>query len=295
MGPHTNAKTARHKIPNMSDAEALRTKLEAVARRELNETPETKRKGLSQLRELISEDQSLCCPSDDAFLIKFLRARKYDVDRAFQTIKNYFRARKENPDLFDDLSLCSVPFDACCREHRLVTLSNRRDRDERIVYECNVGAWNTRICSLTEALRLHALFFEHVIFQDEGQIMGVTIVLNFEGLGLHHLLEFTPAVLMKIIYVLQDCYPLRLKGVYIINHPAIFKILFSIIKPFLKDKLLKRFRFLDDFAELRGLVPDDIISKVYGGTQESYDYEKLATDMKPCEEYMRKIASWGYR
>lgn len=279
----------------MSDAEAQRKKLDEIARRELSETPETKREGLRRLRQLISEEKSLCCPPEDAFLIKFLRARKYDVHKAFQTIKNYFRARKENPDLFHDINIYSVPFDACCREHRLVTLSRQRDPEGRLVYEVNVGAWNTSICSFTEALRLHALCFEHMIHEDEGQIMGVTIVLNLKGVGLHHLLQFTPPVLRKITYILQDCFPLRLKGVYMLNHPAIFKIIFSVVKPFLKDKLLQRIRFFDAVGEMRGLVPDDIISEADGGTQESYDYDKLARDLKPCEEFMRKLDSCGYR
>lgn len=294
-GSGTNARTARHRIAKMSDADALATKLQEIAHCELNETPESKRTGISQLRQLISKDESLCCPTEDAFLIKFLRCRKYDVDRAFQTIKNYFQARKEKPEWFDGINLCSVSFDACCRERRIVTLSNRRDPGGRFVYEVNVGDWNTGICSLTEALRLHILCFEHIILQDEGQIMGVIIVLNYEGVGIHHLLEFTPSVVRKAIYMLQDCFPVRIKGFYVTNTPAIFKILFSISKPFLKTKLLERFRFFDNFEKMRGLVPDDIIPEAHGGTQEAFDYDKMAKDLKPCEEFLRKIDLRGYR
>ncbi|KAH9385057.1 hypothetical protein HPB48_027096 [Haemaphysalis longicornis] len=75
----------------------------------------------------LPDDPSLPSPTDDAFLTKFLRARKYDVDKAYKNIKKYFQARKNQPDLFADLNPSSIAFDVVCRKHQLVTLSHGRD------------------------------------------------------------------------------------------------------------------------------------------------------------------------
>ncbi|KAH6935417.1 hypothetical protein HPB50_005577 [Hyalomma asiaticum] len=49
-------------------------------------------------------EPSLRCPTGDAFLVKFLRARKYDEQAAFINIKKYFKARKDHPEMFQDLT-----------------------------------------------------------------------------------------------------------------------------------------------------------------------------------------------
>ncbi|KAG0418868.1 hypothetical protein HPB47_004520 [Ixodes persulcatus] len=41
--------------------------------------------------------------TDAAFLLKFLRARKFDVDRAFTLLKNYYGYRSRHRKIFQDL------------------------------------------------------------------------------------------------------------------------------------------------------------------------------------------------
>jgi hypothetical protein len=33
------------------------------------------------------------CPMDDGFLLRFLRAKKFDYDRAYETLVNYYTLR----------------------------------------------------------------------------------------------------------------------------------------------------------------------------------------------------------
>lgn len=47
---------------------------------------------------------------------------------------------------------------------------------------------------------------------------------------------------VKIFFTLQDGFPIRIKAVNIINEPRIFKGIFAIIKPFLKEKIANRVR-----------------------------------------------------
>lgn len=48
--------------------------------------------------------------------------------------------------------------------------------------------------------------------------------------------------IIKIFFTLQDGFPIRIKAVNIINEPRIFKGIFAIIKPFLKEKIANRVR-----------------------------------------------------
>ena len=41
---------------------------------------------------------------DDAFLLRFLRTKKFDQERAFNQVMTYYRMRKENPDVYENLT-----------------------------------------------------------------------------------------------------------------------------------------------------------------------------------------------
>jgi len=49
-----------------------------------------------------------------------------------------------------------------------------------------------------------------------------------------------------VFLVVQDAFPLRFKGLHFINEPTIFGAIFTIVKPFLKEKTVKRVRRLSN-------------------------------------------------
>ncbi|XP_067122671.1 clavesin-1-like [Centruroides vittatus] len=59
-------------------------------------------KELQEFRTAVLNER-LKCKTDDIFLLSFLRARKYDRERALKLLKNYYSARKKYKDIFTDL------------------------------------------------------------------------------------------------------------------------------------------------------------------------------------------------
>ncbi|XP_023241055.1 alpha-tocopherol transfer protein-like isoform X2 [Centruroides sculpturatus] len=51
----------------------------------------------------VIRDQGFKFQMDDIFLLGFLRARKYDIERSLQLLKNYFKVRIEYPQYFKNL------------------------------------------------------------------------------------------------------------------------------------------------------------------------------------------------
>lgn len=270
--------------------------LEDVARKELGETPKIRQTALEEVRHLISGEPSLHCPTDDAFLVKFLRARKYDAQAAFRNIKKYFKTRKDHPEMFQDLTPKRLAFDAVCRKHRLITISRHRDPMGRIAALLKAGAWNAEICRLNDFIRVCLAIVEHFLRWEEAQIRGIVVVVDLKGLGIYHLAHYTPSVIRTVVSLVQDVMPMRLKGIYFVNNPPIFDVFLAIVKLFMKAKLLRRIRILGYQPKgLHELVPEDVIPEEHGGTNESYDFDPLERELEAEEGFFQELGSCGYR
>lgn len=81
---------------------------------ELFEVPEERLDKIAELREKIivaqrsSEHKGIFSRQDDSFLLRFLRAKKFDVERSLQLYLNYYKYRHKHAQLMSDLSVQSV-------------------------------------------------------------------------------------------------------------------------------------------------------------------------------------------
>ncbi|XP_013916745.1 PREDICTED: alpha-tocopherol transfer protein-like [Thamnophis sirtalis] len=116
------------------------------------------------------------------------------------------------------------------------------------------------------------LTLEKLIQSEETQVNGIVILADYKGLGLSKASHFGPFIAKKMVGILQDGFPIRIKAVNVINEPRIFKGIFAILKPFLKEKIVKRF-FLhgSDLQSLHHNLPPRILPEEYGGTAGKLD------------------------
>ncbi|CAI9568744.1 unnamed protein product [Staurois parvus] len=249
---------------------SLTPELIQKAREELQEKPEWRLRDVQALRDMIWKDYpNLRTRVDDAFLLRFLRARKFDYDRALQLLVNYYSCRKGWPELFTDLRPSAV---RPVLDSGFLTVLPHSDTDGRRVVCIRPGRWNPRDYPITENVRAMYLSLEKLIESEETQVNGIVILADYEGVGLSQASHFGPFIAKKVIGILQDGFPIRIKAVNVINEPRIFKGIFAILRPFLKEKIVKRF-FLhgSDLNSLHSNVPKAILPDEYGGTAGKLD------------------------
>ena len=106
------------------------------AEKELNETNESYTK-VKQLRSLLTGcDLNGKGREDEAFLLRFLRAKKFDVDKAFKMIQKYYWMKEHSAALFH----VSPPSDLkMMLEMQIQSMLPQKDNHGRQVYVFRVG------------------------------------------------------------------------------------------------------------------------------------------------------------
>ncbi|KAG0425162.1 hypothetical protein HPB47_027656, partial [Ixodes persulcatus] len=193
----------------------------------------------SSLRTFLTEEPSLQCPLDEEFLVKFLRGRKYRVMDTLEVIRKYFHVRLEHTDIFDDLLPSRIMFDTIYRRHRVVTVLKEPDSLGRPIVVARLGVWNPSLCSITELFRAIVLVAEYYLLDPKTQITGIVSVVDLKGLNFTHLLHYTVSEMKKAVKLVQECYPVRIRGIYIINNPPVFELFQPALKLFMKPKLFE--------------------------------------------------------
>ncbi|XP_064480915.1 alpha-tocopherol transfer protein-like isoform X1 [Ornithodoros turicata] len=233
---------------------------------------------------------------DDIFLIKFIRGRKYNMDVALDTVLRYYRARRDNPDIFNKLVTAHMNFEDVCHKHRLVFMMPTKDYMGRTVLFLRLGAWTPDCCPLVDMQRMSFLAAEYGMLDQRTHVIGSVGLIDFKGMHISHVRYYTPFVCRRLAYIIQDCCPVRLKGFYIVNNPPIFSTLYTIVKSFLKPKIAERIHlFGTDFDALHKMIPKEDLPPEYGGTGKPFDFEWFEKELNRKNEYFILDAKHGYR
>lgn len=264
----------------------------AVAVKELNETADARESAIRTLRALLESEKHLRSRTDQAFLLRFLRARKYDVHKAFKLVKNYYYYRYKYTEVFDNLVPSQVRKNLL---YNYQSLLPRRDRQGRAVMVVRSGAWNPDEYGPDEMFRTNCMCMEQAVLDPETQVRGLVMINDLKGMGLHHLRKCPPSHFVKVIHLVQDGFPARFKALHIVNEPFFIRAFLSLLLPFVKEKFRKRIYFHgEDMSSLHQHISPDVLPKEYGGTQGDFDNRDFVAAMEENEELFKRDGDYGY-
>ncbi|XP_027194351.2 alpha-tocopherol transfer protein-like [Dermatophagoides pteronyssinus] len=209
------------------------------AEMEVNEKDAWRLRDIEALREMIQGEPSLKCRQDDAFLLRFLRARRFDYDGAFRLICDYLTLKCRHQELFMPIEQLKCVFD----DNTMTVLDDRSNQDETI-FLLRLGQWSPRRFSFDQVIAAAIMSMEYVIRDEVTQINGIICVIDMAGFGWSQLRKFGPSQAKKIVHIMDKCLPIRIKTIYVINESTLADIGFAIMRPFTSEELHDKIIFL---------------------------------------------------
>jgi len=227
----------------------LTPELAEKAKKELNEDPEERLKAIESLKEMFAKEhpELKLEREDDLFLIRFLRSRKFNLKNALEILVNYHKFPLDFPFFATIFANPTYENAKVLTDLQLMGILPGRARNGSLVIYIKPG--NIDVEKITpEGLQKGTRFLlEKMLDNEETQICGVTFLENMNDFSLMKTMQFdqsSKSMQQKDqFHYLQNCLPVRLKGIHAVDQPIYVSVFMAIVKPFLKQKLRERIFF----------------------------------------------------
>ena len=242
----------------------------AVAELHEPENNDERLRRIDQLRDAyVAQSPNLAlAQTDDAFILRFLRARKFDHGRALKMLRNYHSQRNDWPEVFDKVKnpgLVRHVFDAGC----FISINAKAKNGSAV---CIGRPGKVENPLLTDFVATLTITVENMLEDERNQIYGVTVIEDLSYFSFEMAQQMGPSVGKRFVGWLQDAMPVRVKSVNMVNEPTLFDVVFAIVRPFMKDKMKKRMTLHGNkFDMLHKIIDPAVLPPAYGGTHSNLD------------------------
>ncbi|XP_065219188.1 alpha-tocopherol transfer protein-like isoform X2 [Planococcus citri] len=237
-----------------------------LAKQELREDEQTRQFALIQMREWIKKNPRIIhCRTDDSFLLRFLRVKKFSLPIAQETLERYLLLRHVYGDLmFHNLDIKDTVMNELLHLGYLFA-APKRDKHGRRIIIARPGVFDPYKYTNAHMCHFHAITYETLMEDEENQVVGYVHFADGDGFSFPHLTLFTPREAVRIVKNGERVIPMRHKEVHGINVPAGLKYVLDFGISLVSEKIRKRIKIHNNLQELHDHVDKSLLPKEYGG------------------------------
>ncbi|KAL1500879.1 hypothetical protein ABEB36_006303 [Hypothenemus hampei] len=263
------------------------------AKEHIHENPDTKCLALEDFRDMIY-GRGDCTPhrTDDAFLLRFLRGRKFNMEAAYRLFVNYYNFKEDNPKFYENVDLKRLLRIAC---DDIITVPPYREQTGRRILLYRIGNWNPEKYTVHELFQATMVILELAILEPRAQILGGIGFFDMSDLTLNQAYYMTPNIAHKIVQILVTSFPMKIHAIHVVFQPFIFDIVYKVFQPFLTGTMKNRVFFHgENMASLHKHIDPKHLPQKYGGRHPDYDYSPWIAGFAKSEKIKKELTSLGY-
>ncbi|XP_050527190.1 alpha-tocopherol transfer protein-like [Daktulosphaira vitifoliae] len=274
------------------DLDTISEQTKQYARDRVGETEESRTKLLAELEDMIYEKgEVLPHRMDEAFLLRFLRARNFKLKATYQLIVNYCRFREKHPDYYsiNPLNLSHIG------DQDILSVMPYKDQTNRRIMIYKIGNWKTNEIDMADILKATYATLELGILEPTAQILGGVVIFDLNGFNMQHACRITPKVVSVIFELIVSSIPMKTHAVHIINESWMFDTVFNLFKPLLGKRNSEMLFFHSSKMEsLHKHISPKYLPKEYGGIRPNYPYEQWFINLPKNEKIREEMLSLGF-
>ncbi|XP_037367414.1 SEC14-like protein 4 [Talpa occidentalis] len=217
--------------------------------------------------------------TDDYFLLRWLRARNFDLQKSEDMLRKYAEFRKQQ-DLdniltwqpseviqrYDSGGLCGYDYEGCPVWFDIIGTLDPR----------GILLSASKQEMIRKRIKACELLLHHCELQSEKlgrRVETMLMVFDMEGLSLRHLWKPAVEVYQQFFTILEANYPETVKNLIVIRAPTLFPVAFNLVKSFMSEETRKKIVILGGNwkQELTKLISPDQLPKHFGGTMTDPD------------------------
>ncbi|KAH0954008.1 hypothetical protein HN011_006497 [Eciton burchellii] len=263
------------------------------ARRELGETDEVKCQMLQEFRDMIYEKgECLSQRMDDDFLIRFLRARNFNLKSAHRLIVNYYNFKEEHPEIHQQIEMEQVRY---IGDDDVITVPPYKTQCGRRVLIYRMGNWNPRKYPVEEIFKATVTVLELGILEPIAQILGGVVIFDLKDITMAHAWCVTPQVASMMLSLMVTAFPIKIHAIHILHQSWIFDAIFAVFKPLLDNNMRNKIFFHGaNYESLHKHILPAYLPKLYGGVRNELPYYKWIQSLIKDPRVIEEMSKIGY-
>ncbi|XP_075151325.1 alpha-tocopherol transfer protein [Haematobia irritans] len=257
------------------------------------ECEETRVQDIEKFRNFILEHDD-CHPhrTDDEFLIRFLRARFWNIENSYKLLSNYYKFREQNKIFFEKVRPLDLSYIA---SKDIVHVTPYRDQCGRRIMIYRFGIWKPSEVKTDDIFRATVCLMEMGILEPITQVVGGIGIFDLQGFSLGHLLHLSPSVATNVIAVVASSMPTRVESIHIVNQNAVFNAALKIFKPFLNARMREHlFIHGSDMSSLHQHIKPECLPRRYGGELDDPSATAWLDAIRDNQQIRKELEKQGY-
>ncbi|XP_024422723.1 SEC14-like protein 4 [Desmodus rotundus] len=212
--------------------------------------------------------------ADDYFLLRWLRAQKFDLKKSEDMLRKCLEFRKQQDldniltwqpseviQLYDSGGLCGYDYEGCpvwfeiignLDPKGLLLSASKQELIRRRIKACELLLHECELQSQKLGRKIETMM----------------MVVDMEGLSLKHLWKPAVEVYQQFFLILDANYPETVKNLIVVRAPKLFPVAFNLVKPFISEETRKKIVILGGNwkQELPKFISPDQLPMEFGGT-----------------------------
>ncbi|XP_015371768.1 PREDICTED: clavesin-2-like [Diuraphis noxia] len=224
------------------DSCTLPKHIQEVALIQLRENESVRKQAISAFRQWISKNMDVQnVNTDENFLLRFLRAKKFSLPMAQQMLLKYLNLRQKFPMYFMGLD-CLIPAISELIDSGYMFVSPFRDSDGRRVIIGTAKGFDLRKYSNRDLGIVHIITYETLLNDEVNQVVGFTHFGDFHSITPAYITLFAPNEFATLIKWGEQSIPMRHKAIHLLNVPSPIKFAYDYFQTRISPKLNARMK-----------------------------------------------------